>query len=137
MLTPTLRRNSATLHIASPSIPRGNCGDDVLGCSSEFYTFRTKAQSVSLFNNTRCRRDNPIHPKVDLGLRDGAALRKSTDCSARRPKQNALRAFARRACCGSASAISVQLALRHRRLELRDLGGLGRLAVEGQHIALG
>src|SRR5215475_14239781 len=30
---------------------------------------------------------------------------------------------------------SVQLALRHRRLELRDLGGLRRLAVEGQHIA--
>ena len=32
---------------------------------------------------------------------------------------------------------SMQLALRHRRLELCDLGGLRRLAVEGQHIALG
>ena len=31
----------------------------------------------------------------------------------------------------------VQLPFRHRRLELRDFGGLRRLAVEGQHVALG
>src|SRR5882724_2131080 len=31
--------------------------------------------------------------------------------------------------------ISVQLTLRHRRFEPRDLGGLRRLAVEGQHVA--
>src|SRR3954449_5542088 len=30
---------------------------------------------------------------------------------------------------------SVQLTLRHRRFEPRDLGGLRRLAVEGQHVA--
>src|ERR1700682_605455 len=31
---------------------------------------------------------------------------------------------------------SVQLPFRDRRLELRDLGGLRRLAIEGQHVAL-
>ena len=41
----------------------------------------------------------------------------------------------RRPRAGAHPVRSVQLTLRHRRFELGDLGGLRRLAVEGQHVA--
>src|SRR6266478_7826216 len=55
----------------------------------------------------------------------------------RKPAQSLIRSDMPGAarCAVSGPYPSVQLPFRHRSLELRDFGGLRRLAVEGQHVA--
>src|SRR5690349_25106654 len=94
---------------------------------------RTKSRTVFPLYNTRSKCAAAI--QLEIVVRSFA---RAGDCNSGKTKP--LRASRRGfyhlvndRSVGQAS--SVQLALRDRRLELRDLGGLRRLAVERQHVA--
>ena len=116
-------------------LPRGRSLDGALLASFEKERERLDAQ----MSNRGAARVSDAAVGIDAGAAGQQPLRPGLD------RDTPINWFVASSIAGplpiggedQAKTTSVQLPLRDRRVELRDLGGLRRLAVEGQHVAFG